>query len=1068
MPPQPHDTSIQYKKLLQQLRKAANEEEVRLSWVRALEEALGITFDAERGKRDLSYNNVLIEFKDFGKFNGKTSSAAFREAIDERLLPYIIRTAKAERIDQSDYIGIAIDGEHLAFAQVTNGKIKHEQLLPVSQITFDMVVEACRKCYRRAVTANNLIEDFGHDSSRGLALMTALSNALAHAQRDGGNKKIRMLFEEWRTLYGQVADLSKEQLKDINGALHFSYAGSPRDDIPARLFVIHTFDSLLSKLLAAEILAAHGLASGTTFAMELATLEDDAALIDRLRSDIENGGFFEATGIRGFVEEAIFSWYLDAASNKQHRLAITTAIRNVLAELSLYRTDKLDQTRDVLRDFYQNLVPETLRKSLGEFYTPDWLVEFAVDKAKVSDWTTTRVLDPTCGSGSFLVEIIRRKREAATAKKMSPQAIVAMLTDTIWGFDLNPLAVQSSRTNFLMAIADLLKATPGQRIEIPVLLADAIYSPARLPGSDETLVEYQIGSQIANLRVLLPAELAFDRTTLDKVFAVMGELVESGAEFPGCSAALVKRKVLTAVQAKDWADPLRTTYDQVLDLHRKNWNGIWFQIVRNFFWSATAGEFDLIIGNPPWVRWSKLPDAYRERAKPTCEQYDIFSDTPHHGGNELDISGMITYTTADKWLKNGGSLIFVITQTHFQTPSSQGFRHFRINSKYRLVPISVDDMKALKPFPDAANKTSVAVFRKNTHPPKYPVPYRVWNATNNFSRAIPPVLSKADVLKRIGFQENEANPVGDDGSPWAILPPGRFKLVEAIRGRSTWVQGRKGITADLNALYFVPITGTNSGNGLVQINTRPEAGKTNVGKARSFWVEPTLLYPLLKGASDFESCYLNPAHGFFTFVPNDGITRDSYDAAENRMDADCPNTKRYFKTFEQFLRARSTWSKRMPNAPYYAVYNVGSYTFAPFKVIWAEQSGSFSAAVAGSAEVPLIGQRPYVPDHKIFFVEFQDEQPAHFLCGLLASSLVKEFVESHNISIQVGDIFKHMNLPPFDSKQESHRLLARMSKAAHAENRADKRSAIVAQTRAHADRILDAILPAAKLKPLTT
>jgi hypothetical protein len=149
--------------------------------------------------------------------------------------------------------------------------------------------------------------------------------------------------------------------------------------------------------------------------------------------------------------------------------------------------------------------------------------------------------------------------------------------------------------------------------------------------------------------------------------------------------------------------------------------------VRNFFWSATAGEFDLIVGNPPWVRWSKLPDTYRERAKPTCEQYDIFSETPHHGGNELDISGMITYTTADKWLKKNGSLVFVITQTHFQTPSSQGFRRFRINASYRLVPVSVDDLKALKPFPGVANKTSVAVFRKSTTAPKYPVPYRVWD-----------------------------------------------------------------------------------------------------------------------------------------------------------------------------------------------------------------------------------------------------------------------------------------------------------------------------------------------------
>ena len=99
--------SRQFIKLRQQLGRASNEEEVRLAWVRALEATLGITFDAERGKRDLSYNNVLIEFKGPGKFNGKATSPAFREAVHERLLPYIIRTATKEHIDESDYIGIA-------------------------------------------------------------------------------------------------------------------------------------------------------------------------------------------------------------------------------------------------------------------------------------------------------------------------------------------------------------------------------------------------------------------------------------------------------------------------------------------------------------------------------------------------------------------------------------------------------------------------------------------------------------------------------------------------------------------------------------------------------------------------------------------------------------------------------------------------------------------------------------------------------------------------------------------------------------------------------------------------
>ena len=103
-----------------------------------------------------------------------------------------------------------------------------------------------------------------------------------------------------------------------------------------------------------------------------------AELLQRLRTDIEEGEFFEATGVHGFVEEAIFSWYLDAATNKRHRSSIGTAIRDILTELSLYRTGKLDHSRDVLRDFYQDLVPELLRKALGEFYTPEWLVEFTM------------------------------------------------------------------------------------------------------------------------------------------------------------------------------------------------------------------------------------------------------------------------------------------------------------------------------------------------------------------------------------------------------------------------------------------------------------------------------------------------------------------------------------------------------------------------------------------------------------------------------------------------------------------------------------------------------------------
>jgi len=1049
----------------------ANEEEVRHVWMKGIEAVLQIDLDAERARRDSSYNNVVIEFKGPGLFKGNENSPKFIEALEERLLKYIPRLAAEQGIDEQDYIGIAIDGEHISFAQVHNGKITHQPLMPFSVITFQMVIDALRANFRRAIMSENLIADFGHLSSAGRGVMQALSDALADALENTQNRKIKMLFEEWLSLYGQVADLSIEQRKKINGSLGFDFSGEASIDLPAKLFVAHTFHSFLMKLIAAEIVAAHGMASSPSLIHELLAIEKDVVLLDALQANIEKGGFFNAVGLHSFVEEAIFSWYLDAAEQKTVSAELCLAIRTLLAQLSVYRFDTIQKTgrsRDVLRDFYQDLVPEELRKSLGEFYTPDWLVEHAVNKLDYSDdkWLEARLLDPTCGSGAFLLEAIGRKRRAARAAGWSAERTVEMLVTTVWGFDLNPLAVQSSRANFLMAIADLLRACKGKDIEIPVLLADAIYSPAPSPEGDQNVVTYKIGSEHANLQIVLPAELARNRALLDRVFQLMGAEIEKGSEYSTVATALVHSHILECEQTEAWLAPLKQTYDQVLALHRKNWNGIWFRIVRNFFWSATAGQFDAIVGNPPWVRWSNLPETYRHRAKPTCEKYSIFSDTKFHGGNELDISAIITYTTADKWLAESGKLVFLITQTVFQSPSSQGFRRFRINTTDRLVPLSIDDMKAIKPFPDAANKTAVALFTKQangvTH---YPLDYHIWlgkpktgKPKTTRLKTIDARLSYAQVLDVVDIVKMQANPVSQamEGAPWAIMAPGQFSACQPLFGSSTWVNGRKGITTDLNGIYFVEIVDENPKDKTVKIRTRPQEGKTNLGLPRDFLVEAQSLYPLAKGAGDLHPCYFLPENTLYAFVPNKGIDRASLDAAAKQYGLrNNPKTFNFFRAFKNHLETRSTFKNRMKGAPFFAIYNVGDYTFAPYKVIWAEMTGDFSAAVITSGDVPGIGKRVYVPDHKLYFADFDQPEPAYYLCGLLHAGIVKAMIEAHNVSTSMGDIFKHVDLPKFDALNATHLALAHLTRQAHQEHDDKKRKDIVANVRAAATKLVE-------------
>jgi hypothetical protein len=1039
------------------------EEEVRLAWVSALENATGLHLNAERAKKDCCYNNVIIEFKAPGFFKGSTSSPKFIEATQGRLLPYILRESEKTGIPPADFIGIAIDGEHLCFAQVIDNCLQTQHLIPFSPFAVTLVIAAITANVRKPVTADYLLADFGHGARRAQVLMQALSDALCEEMRAANSGKVTMLFEEWRTLYGQVADMSLSQAEAIDRELSFSWQGDRKLSLPARLFVVHTYNALLMKLLAADIVAAHGLTSITQPAQAMAALLDDGHLLHVLENNIEKSGIFRQAGIHGFVEEAIFSWYLDVATKPATGTLLIESLRDILATLSLYRTDHLTHSRDVLRDVYQGLVPGKLRQSLGEYYTPDWLVDFTLSKLGDGPWLERRVLDPTCGSGAFLLGAIRAIKLEAQAAGWTEAQTVCHLCTSVWGFDLNPLAVQTARVNFLMEIAPLLKAAPTLSIEIPVLLADAIYSPAPQPNTIDDIVNYKIGSQVAKLDIDLPTVLALDRVRLDQVFAQMGQDVEHEREFHEVGTRLIASALVTAAELATWKHPLQKTYDQILALHRQQWNGIWFRIIRNFFWSATAGQFDCIVGNPPWVRWSKLPEAYRQRVKPTCEKYGIFSKNKRHGGNELDISAMITYTTADKWLKESGRLAFVITGTLFKNPSSAGFRTFQIEPgntrSQHLSPVSVDDMKALKPFEDASNHTVVAVFDKTDTPGTYPIPYFEWTPKQSSQRAIPSSLSLPEILNRITVTPMAAIPVAETGSPWSVLSPGRYETLQKLSGQCPWVSGRKGITTDLNSVYFVPIL--NAQETMVQVQSRPDAGRKNIGPPRTAWVEPHLLYPLIKGAGDFEACYLRlsnpdtPPLQLFTFVPNTGITANDYAACEHMMNhPNLSRTRAWFEPYHLLLQERSTYRRQMVGAPYYAVYNVGHYTFQPWKVIWPEMSSKFYAAVAGGADVPLVGTRPYVPDHKVYFASFDHKEPAYFLCGLLNAPPVGEWIESHLVAIQMGNIFKHLTLPEYNPDDAQHVALSQLAETAHHTHDTRQRGTLLADLRDRAERVL--------------
>ncbi|WP_198263619.1 hypothetical protein [sulfur-oxidizing endosymbiont of Gigantopelta aegis] len=76
------------------------------------------------------------------------------------------------------------------------------------------------------------------------------------------------------------------------------------------------------------------------------------------------------------------------------------------------------------------------------------------------------------------------------------------------------------------------------------------------------IVSYKIGSEVADLEILLPSELAFDRSRLDSVFLLMDNLVSKSTQWRETEKKINTKKLITSNEMKEWRSPLKHTYEK--------------------------------------------------------------------------------------------------------------------------------------------------------------------------------------------------------------------------------------------------------------------------------------------------------------------------------------------------------------------------------------------------------------------------------------------------------------------------------------------------------------------------
>ncbi|MGH3622653.1 MAG: N-6 DNA methylase, partial [Sciscionella sp.] len=859
---------------------------------------------------DVAHGAVVIEYEPPRSFKG--AAGAQLEHAREQANEYVDLLSAEEGRAPEQYVTVAWDGAHISFGRRVDDRYEWNPLQSFDLSAAKRLLGHLRDDGAPLVHPRLLSQRVGPASEVGEALLPPLYQAVRRAASarlaKGRTTKTQLLFFEWRRLFGQVVGVPSERLARYLVELSEAHDAKYTEDPTAYLFALNTYIALVAKLVAA-------------LALPHATTDiGDPALApaERMRY-LESGELFYDAGVVNMLNGDFFSWYLDDADWP----AFEPGLDRLIGELRGVNFDMTrkapESVRDLFKGLYMTFVPSGLRHALGEYYTPDWLAAHALDTI---DWQPQHsTLDPTCGSGTFLLEALRRRLAVA-----AEDTTAAEILDGLYGMDLNPLAVLAARASIVVSLGHRLE--PKRPIRIPVYLADAA-NPATVR---DGVYHHDFDTEHGERHFHMPSSMVHH----SDYFAVMQrvrELINDGEDTNTILDTIGDEAAIHSLD-RNGREHLSSTLDTLVDLKKNEWDGIWCAVLADRFAAGAVPRVRAIVGNPPWVKWSHLPRPYAQSIVSHCRELGVFSDDTWVGGIESDISTVILYRAVEKYADNDGVLAFFITGTVFANESSQGFRRWRLaatasgtGAPESLQVVNVEDYAAVAPFEGVSNHATLLVLRRNRQETAYPVPYTVWRPPVDRKGRPRRVFDNADQFR------DEARPTkllaqpvpGTDAGPWLKGITAQHEVWAHLFGaQDAAYRARKGVTTDANGVFF--LTASDGKNGLVRVQNEPALGRRPVPQVRKL-IEETHLFPLLRGegVAAFRAT-VDP--NYRVLVPQRGKDGDS----DLRKAA--PYTYRYLNGFKELLESRSSYKRfqQRTGAPFWSLWSTGPYTFSPFKV----------------------------------------------------------------------------------------------------------------------------------------
>ena len=278
-------------------------------------------------------------------------------------------------------------------------------------------------------------------------------------------------------------------------------------------------------------------------------------------------------------------------------------------------------TRDVLRQAYEQLISVDDRKEFGEYYTPDWLAAAVCEDCLDTEWlgralatakralkdkdgsealTGIGVLDPACGSGTFLFHAARRIVSYAVEQHgFTPVDACRAAAGLVHGMDIHPVAVEMSRAVLRTALPQL----PSDEISrLSVYLGDSLQPEEFLSGdlfADELIPIRSPQGEIIEIPRRLMRRLDFAE--------IVDVVAAQATHYLACDLSAYRLD-------QDLTEKMEQARQTIGDIVMHEGNHIWSWKIRNAAkpLQLSAAGVDRIVGNPPWLVANDTPDGRRK------------------------------------------------------------------------------------------------------------------------------------------------------------------------------------------------------------------------------------------------------------------------------------------------------------------------------------------------------------------------------------------------------------------------------------------------------------------------